>query len=136
MNWLSYILALALGGLVVGGLARLIVPGRDSLGIFGTILAGLGGAFIGGLIAYYLLGSTNFWLNLALAVGAAVLFVIPFRIFFVTPTVIEGAPVRRGFWGSRVDDYGYPRPFWSRRAVDADYGYDRRPFWGRRRGLF
>jgi uncharacterized membrane protein YeaQ/YmgE (transglycosylase-associated protein family) len=128
MNWLTWLLALAFSGFVVGGLARLIVPGRDTLGVFGTILAGLGGSFIGGLIARYLLGSDSLLLNFILAIAAAVLFVIPFRIFWVNPTVVADQPVvverpaRRGFWGSR--------------AVDADYGYDRQPFWRRRRSLF
>ncbi|HEX2179540.1 MAG TPA: hypothetical protein VHL54_08505 [Actinomycetota bacterium] len=128
MNWLTWFLALAFSGFVVGGLARLIVPGKDTLGVFGTILAGLAGSFIGGLIAYYLLGSDSLLLNFILAVAAAVLFVIPFRIFLVNPTVVAEQPVvverpvRRGFWGSR--------------AVGADYGYDRQPFWRRRRSFF
>ena len=38
-------------GLVAGALARLLVPGRDPIGIWGTILLGLVGSVIGGLIA-------------------------------------------------------------------------------------
>ncbi len=38
-------------GLIAGAIARLVVPGRDPLGFFGTILLGLVGSFIGGLVA-------------------------------------------------------------------------------------
>ena len=38
-------------GLVVGALARLIKPGKQNLGIIGTILLGVVGAVIGGLLA-------------------------------------------------------------------------------------
>ncbi len=37
-------------GLVVGGLARLMVPGRDPLGLLGTMLLGVVGAFVGGFL--------------------------------------------------------------------------------------
>lgn len=35
-------------GLVVGALARLLLPGRDPMGIVMTILVGIGGSFVGG----------------------------------------------------------------------------------------
>ena len=38
-------------GLVAGALARLLVPGRDPMGWFGTLLLGLAGSFVGGLLA-------------------------------------------------------------------------------------
>jgi uncharacterized membrane protein YeaQ/YmgE (transglycosylase-associated protein family) len=38
-------------GLVVGGCARLIMPGRSGMGFFMTGLLGIAGSFIGGLIA-------------------------------------------------------------------------------------
>jgi uncharacterized membrane protein YeaQ/YmgE (transglycosylase-associated protein family) len=44
------ILSWALCGLVVGLIARLLVPGRQALGLFGTILLGVVGAFAGGLL--------------------------------------------------------------------------------------
>ena len=37
-------------GLVVGALARLILPGRDPMGWLATIALGIAGSFIGGLI--------------------------------------------------------------------------------------
>ena len=45
------ILGYILVGLVVGLLARLLVPGRDPFGLLGTILLGVVGAVIGGWLA-------------------------------------------------------------------------------------
>jgi uncharacterized membrane protein YeaQ/YmgE (transglycosylase-associated protein family) len=72
MGLLSWILM----GLVVGVLAKWIMPGRDPGGIFLTILLGIAGAFVGGFIGSFLgLGTvTGFNLgSLALAVGGALL---------------------------------------------------------------
>ena len=40
-----------LTGLVVGAVARLLVPGRQSIGLAMTIILGVVGAFIGGLLS-------------------------------------------------------------------------------------
>ena len=72
MGLMSWILM----GLVVGILAKWIMPGRDPGGIFLTILLGIAGAFVGGFIGSFLgLGTvTGFNLgSLALAVGGALL---------------------------------------------------------------
>lgn len=45
---LSVIVSLFIG-LVVGALARAIIPGRDPIGCFTTALLGVGGSIIGGL---------------------------------------------------------------------------------------
>ncbi|HLF85272.1 MAG TPA: GlsB/YeaQ/YmgE family stress response membrane protein [Blastocatellia bacterium] len=37
-------------GLIIGALARAIVPGRDPMGCFTTALLGIGGSIVGGLI--------------------------------------------------------------------------------------
>jgi uncharacterized membrane protein YeaQ/YmgE (transglycosylase-associated protein family) len=37
-------------GLLVGGIARLLTPGRDPMGCLATALLGIGGSFVGGLI--------------------------------------------------------------------------------------
>ena len=54
MDILGFILLAALSGLVVGAIARLIVPGPDPMSIFQTILVGMAGSIIAGLISYYL----------------------------------------------------------------------------------
>jgi uncharacterized membrane protein YeaQ/YmgE (transglycosylase-associated protein family) len=53
MNVIGYLIVLAIGGLFVGALARLLLPGRDSMSILETMLVGVAGSVIAGLIAYY-----------------------------------------------------------------------------------
>lgn len=45
----SLIYALIIG-LIVGAVARLLMPGRDPMGCFLTALLGIGGSIVGGLI--------------------------------------------------------------------------------------
>lgn len=69
-------------GLIVGLLAKLIIPGKDPGGIFITILIGIAGAFVGGYIGSTLgLGTVTGFnaASLLLAVGGAVLLLILFR---------------------------------------------------------
>jgi uncharacterized membrane protein YeaQ/YmgE (transglycosylase-associated protein family) len=47
---LGFIVILIVVGLIAGLLARLLVPGRDPIGILGTILLGIAGSFVGGFI--------------------------------------------------------------------------------------
>ena len=47
---LEFIIILILIGLLAGAVARLVVPGRDRMGILGTILLGIVGSFVGGFI--------------------------------------------------------------------------------------
>jgi uncharacterized membrane protein YeaQ/YmgE (transglycosylase-associated protein family) len=51
---LGLIITLLVVGLIAGALARLLVPGRDAIGIGGTILIGVIGSFVGGFIGYAL----------------------------------------------------------------------------------
>ena len=53
---LGFILTLIIVGLVAGAIARLLVPGRDPMGIGATILLGVVGSFIGGFLGYVLFG--------------------------------------------------------------------------------
>ena len=53
MEVIGYVILLALSGLVVGALARLLLIGPDPMSILETMLAGIGGSLIAGLIAYY-----------------------------------------------------------------------------------
>jgi uncharacterized membrane protein YeaQ/YmgE (transglycosylase-associated protein family) len=47
---LAYIVILIIVGLIAGAVARLLVPGRDPIGILGTILLGIAGSFVGGFL--------------------------------------------------------------------------------------
>jgi len=53
---LWFILFLAFWGLIVGGLARLALPGPDPMGVLATIGLGLAGSFVGGIISWLFLG--------------------------------------------------------------------------------
>ncbi len=70
---LWFVLALAFIGLIVGAVARLLVPGPTPIGILATIGAGIAGAFIGGFVGRLLFGSnlTNGWSFLLSVLAAA-----------------------------------------------------------------
>ncbi len=53
---LWFILFLAFFGLMVGGLARLALPGPDPMGILATIGLGIAGSFVGGIVSELFLG--------------------------------------------------------------------------------
>lgn len=65
-------------GLIIGALARLIKPGKQSLGLLATLALGLVGSLIGGVIAQFF-GTGSIWelniLGFILAVIAAVLLI-------------------------------------------------------------
>ena len=46
-------------GLIAGALARLLVPGRDPMGIVGTLVLGLVGSLVGGFLADVLFDDTS-----------------------------------------------------------------------------
>ena len=48
---IGFIIGLIVVGLIAGALARLLVPGRDPMGIGATILLGIVGSFVGGFLA-------------------------------------------------------------------------------------
>ncbi len=53
MDVILFIIGLLLTGLVVGALGRLLLPGRDPMSIFQTIMLGIAASLVAGLIAYY-----------------------------------------------------------------------------------
>lgn len=53
------ILVFIIVGLVVGVLARLLMPGPDPIGILGTIVVGIVGAIIGGYLWAAVFGDTQ-----------------------------------------------------------------------------
>ncbi len=54
MAWLWFFIVLFVAGLIAGAIARLLVPGRDPMGIFGTAVLGIVGSFVGGFLGYVL----------------------------------------------------------------------------------
>lgn len=53
MDWVGTIIASLLAGIIIGPLARLVLPGRQNISVGMTILIGALGALLGGLIAYW-----------------------------------------------------------------------------------
>ncbi len=74
MSLIVYLIVLAATGLVVGGLGRLALPGRDPMTIPQTMLVGLAGSFAAGLVAMALFDGRNGG-GLLLSVVFATLFV-------------------------------------------------------------
>jgi uncharacterized membrane protein YeaQ/YmgE (transglycosylase-associated protein family) len=70
-----FLLWLALAGLVVGALGRLVVPGPDPMGIGLTILIGVGGGLIAGLISHAIWGP-RYGPGLLLSVACAAVLVL------------------------------------------------------------
>ncbi len=69
-------------GLIVGALAKFIMPGDDPGGCFVTVLLGIAGAFVGGYVGSILgVGSfTGFNLgSFLVATGGAVLILVVYR---------------------------------------------------------
>jgi uncharacterized membrane protein YeaQ/YmgE (transglycosylase-associated protein family) len=70
-------------GLIVGALAKFLMPGDDPGGIIVTILIGIAGAFVGGFVGARMgLGTVSgFNLgSLALATGGALILLILYRL--------------------------------------------------------
>ena len=69
-------------GLIVGALAKFIMPGKDPGGIIVTICLGIAGAFIGGFVgSFFGIGAVsgfNF-VSFLLALGGAILLLVIYR---------------------------------------------------------
>src|ERR1700724_3209392 len=71
----SVIIVWLLIGLVIGALARLLVPGRQHIGIIMTILIGIVAALLGGIITTAILGAGHTVITFLVALVAAALLV-------------------------------------------------------------
>jgi len=75
---LFVILSILIGGLVIGALARLAVPGPDPMPIWMTIGIGVVGSIIGNLVALLFFGH---WGGFLFGLLGAILVVIAYRRF-------------------------------------------------------
>lgn len=87
MSILVVLIMLVVGGLVVGGLARLALPGPDPMSIPMTIGLGIAGSLVGGLVARIFLGTGG---GLVFAVLGAMLVLYLHRRF------VQKRPLTRG----------------------------------------
>jgi uncharacterized membrane protein YeaQ/YmgE (transglycosylase-associated protein family) len=86
MDLLTFLIYLFVGGLIVGALARLFIPGTGGMGILRTVAAGVLGSFVAGLISWYLIAKEEPWVGFVLAVLCAMVFVFLMR---PRPTLIN-----------------------------------------------
>jgi uncharacterized membrane protein YeaQ/YmgE (transglycosylase-associated protein family) len=92
MDILVFVLVVLLGGLIVGALARLAVPGPDPMSIWRTIALGILGSLLGSLIAA-LVGMGNGGGVLFALIGAVLLLILYRRV--VQKRGITGPSARR-----------------------------------------
>jgi uncharacterized membrane protein YeaQ/YmgE (transglycosylase-associated protein family) len=76
MGLLTYLILLAVSGLIVGALARLALPGPDPMGIGMTILIGIAGSFIGGLLMLLVTGRNGAGIVVSVAAATAIVYLI------------------------------------------------------------
>ncbi|MGV9385180.1 GlsB/YeaQ/YmgE family stress response membrane protein [Nonomuraea sp. NPDC003707] len=69
---ITILLGAVLGGAIVGGLGRLLLPGRQDIGWFATIAAGIVAAGAGTGIAYLFGFNEKTWLVIAVQLVLAV----------------------------------------------------------------
>jgi uncharacterized membrane protein YeaQ/YmgE (transglycosylase-associated protein family) len=72
----AFLILLAVVGLVVGALGRLLLPGPDPMGIGATILVGLVGSYAAGLFSWYVLHRHGVGLLLSVAFTVVILAVL------------------------------------------------------------
>jgi uncharacterized membrane protein YeaQ/YmgE (transglycosylase-associated protein family) len=92
MDILFFVLVVLLGGLIVGALARLAVPGPDPMSIWRTIALGILGSLLGTLLAA-LVGMGNGGGVLFALIGAVLLLILYRRV--VQKRGITGPSARR-----------------------------------------
>jgi uncharacterized membrane protein YeaQ/YmgE (transglycosylase-associated protein family) len=56
VDWIVYLLFLAVWGLIVGAFARLALPGKDPMSLLATMAIGIAGSYIGGVVTYLITG--------------------------------------------------------------------------------
>jgi len=79
MIWM--VISWAVFGLIVGAIARLLVPGEQPIGILGTILLGIVGSFVGGFLGSLLFGGDITLSNPAGWIGGIIGAVIALLIY-------------------------------------------------------
>lgn len=61
METLWAILGWIVLGLIAGAIARLLVPGRQAMGLLATMALGIVGSFVGGFLASLIFGDRDLW---------------------------------------------------------------------------
>lgn len=77
---LSAILVTCIIGLVVGALAKLLMPGKDPGGCFITILLGIAGAWLGTFLGRLTFGGENYAAGWIMSLVGAMLLLLLYRV--------------------------------------------------------
>ena len=72
---IGYLIGVAVSGLIIGALGRLLVPGRQPLGCLVTTLVGIGGSLLGGWVGEVLFNRPGGFI-LAVLCSAGIVFAI------------------------------------------------------------
>ena len=76
VGWaLWVIVSAAFVGAIIGGLARLVIPGRQQIGVFSTVVLGWIGSIIGSLLGRHLFHVGSF-LTILCEIGVAAILVL------------------------------------------------------------
>ena len=77
MDFIVYLIILAVWGLIVGAFARLALPGRDPMSLLQTMAVGLAGSFLAGVIMWLITdGAYGAGFLASLAVSVAIVYLI------------------------------------------------------------
>jgi uncharacterized membrane protein YeaQ/YmgE (transglycosylase-associated protein family) len=73
---ISTIISSIIVGLVIGALGRLVIPGRQSIGLLATVMLGLIGSIVGGFIGRHVfhIGGLSLLLEIGVAAVAVALY--------------------------------------------------------------
>jgi uncharacterized membrane protein YeaQ/YmgE (transglycosylase-associated protein family) len=69
-----------IAGLVIGAIAKLLMPGRDPGGCIITMLLGIAGAFVGTWIGRMVSGNENYTAHWLMSIGGAMLLLLIYRM--------------------------------------------------------
>ena len=69
-------------GLVIGAIAKLLMPGKDPGGCIITILLGIAGAFIGTWIGRFVTGNETYTARWIMSIVGAMILLLLYRLIF------------------------------------------------------
>jgi uncharacterized membrane protein YeaQ/YmgE (transglycosylase-associated protein family) len=76
MELIVYLILLALGGLFVGALARLALPGRDPMSLFQTMLVGNAASLAAGIVYWLAFGRNGGGIVLSVLFATGIVYLI------------------------------------------------------------
>ena len=97
MSLIAYLISLVFTGLIVGALARLLLPGRDPMSIPMTIGVGLAGSFLAGLVSLALFNGRH---------GGGIVMSVIFALLFVFLLRRSREKAHRGHAGTGSRGFG------------------------------